>query len=137
MSIQNNHSKLPTLTQANRTRSAQPLPDLQARLPRLAPSHTGAIGKDLDFLRKLGPHVLRTIQKGDTLEALLMKEGYSRHEIYDKGILKQVCEDNHLEDPNKVAIGTTLILPTKNWKAPSRPIVFPTEQPWWEKGNEM
>jgi len=119
MSIQNRNSLL-DLIPTSRTASAQTLPDLQpaARFPRLTPSHIGAIGKDLDFLRKLGPHVLHTIEKGDTLEALLMKEGYSRHEIYDKGILKQVCEDNHLEDPNNVAIGTTLSLRPRTGRLP-------------------
>lgn len=139
-----NHTSVLDLThlsQSGLAMKAETLPNLEpaARFPRLAPSDKGKISDDLDFLRQLGPRVKVTIKKGDTLEALLMKEGYSRHEIYDKGILKQVCQDNNLEDPNKVAVGTTLTLPTKNWQmpeAPDKPFEFP-EMPWWETGNEM
>ena len=135
------NNPLPNLTNLKypAAQAAETLPNLEpaARFPRLNPGEKGKIGEDLDFLRKLRPHVKVTIEKGDTLEALLMKEGYSRHEIYDKGILKGVCEDNNLENPNKVAIGTEITLPTKNWKLPPAPIKFPTERPWWEKGNEM
>lgn len=139
--IQTNNAllNLTHLTPPGQTMGAETLPNLEpaSRFPRLAPSDKGKIGDDLDFLRQLAPSVQVTVKKGDTLEALLMKEGYSRHEIYDKGILKQVCQDNNLEDPNQVAVGQTLRLPTKNWKLPAKPFEFPGKRPWWEKGNEM
>ena len=101
---------------------------------------------DLDFIRQLGPHVKVTVQEGDTLEKLLMDQGYSRHEIYDKGILDQVVRENKLKDPNCIPVGTEISLPTKHPKIKGsildpnpkpQPITFPPKQPWWEKGNEM
>lgn len=106
----------------------------------------GEIHMDLDFIRQLGPHVKVTVKEGDTLEKLLMGQGYSRQEIYDGGILDQVVRENHLQDPNQIAVGTELSLPTKHPKIKGDilepkpkplPIVFPPKMPWWEKGNEM
>ena len=106
----------------------------------------GQMKIDLDWIRQLGPHVKVTVKKGDTLEKLLMDQGYSRHEIYDKGILAQVVRENNLKDPNSIPEGTEINLPTKHPKIKGdilqpkpkpQPIVFPPKMPWWEKGNEM
>lgn len=135
----NSPLSLINLTQPNTRADVAPSGD-QESSPSLSLGVKGQIGNDLDWLRSLGPRVSVEVKKGDTLEGLLMAQGYNRHEIYDKGILKQVCDENDLKDPNKVPIGTKLSLPTKHWKMPKikpEPHEFPPLPRFTGKGCEF